>query len=499
MGWQLLSVGVFYSLILLVGLFAAGRRSEDGTTSGLLLANRGLPLWIGVFTMVATWVGGGYINGTAEAVYDSQRGLVWTMAPWGYALSMAVGGLFFARRMRRMNFTTLLDPFEIRYGKRVAAALFLPALVGEVFWSAAILVALGTTFGTVLGFDVSASILFSAAVAVGYTMVGGLRSVAYTDVVQLVCLVLGLCIAIPFAIRNVGGAEAVMTGYLAEMTPFPSGTGVWLWFDMALLLILGGIPWQVYFQRVLASKDEQTAMRLSLIGAVGCLLMAIPAVILGAVGAVADWGPTGVDPSEQPAMILPYVLRHLTPPVVATVGLGAVAAAVMSSVDSSILSASSMFAWNVYRPLVRTSASDRELRYVVRIAILVVGLAATGLALSVQSVYVLWYLCADLVYVVLFPQLVMVLFNRHANRTGAITGALMGLLLRLGGGEPMIGLPAFIPYPWQGPSGSDFPFRTFAMLTGLLTIWLVSRVTGKIDPPQPLAETGKQDCSPSAE
>jgi len=63
----------------------------------------------------------------------------------------------------------------------------------------------------------------------------------------------------------------------------------------------------------------------------------------------------------------------------------------------------------------------------------------------------------------------------------------------------MIGLPAFIPYPWQGPGGSDFPFRTFAMLTGLLTIWLVSRVTGKIDPPQPLAETAKQDCSPSAE
>ena len=193
-------------------------------------------------------------------------------------------------------------PVRVRYGKRVAAGLFLPALVGEVFWSAAILVALGTTFGTVLGFDITTSILLSAAIAIGYTMVGGLRSVAYTDVVQLACLLLGLCIAIPFAISQAGGTDVVLRTYAAKMPGFPQGSAVWRWGDMALLLILGGIPWQVYFQRVLAARDEQTAVRLSLIGAVGCLLMAVPAVILGAVGAVADWArqasirrPTGLD------------------------------------------------------------------------------------------------------------------------------------------------------------------------------------------------------------
>ncbi|MEM1067376.1 MAG: sodium:solute symporter family protein [Planctomycetota bacterium] len=483
--WQFLSIGIFYVLILAVGVWA-GRKGDDDTSSGLMLANRGLPLWIGVFTMIATWVGGGYINGTAEAVFNPERGLVWAMAPWGYALSMVVGGLFFARRMRRMNFTTLLDPFQIRYGKRVASALFLPALVGEVFWSAAILVALGTTFGTVMEFDVPISILISATIAVGYTMVGGLRSVAYTDIVQLLCLVLGLCLAIPFATKAVGGVEFVTTTYWSQMPSFPQGTSVWLWVDTALLLILGGLPWQVYFQRVLASKDEKTAVRLSLVGALGCLLMAVPAVVIGAVGAVADWSVTEVSPSDQPTMILPYVLRYLTPPIVATIGLGAVAAAVMSSVDSSILSASSMFAWNVYRPLFRPSASDRELRIVIRAAILFIGAAATTLALSVQSVYVLWYLCADLVYVILFPQLVSVLFWKQANRTGAIAGALVGLVLRLGGGEPLLGLPAFIPYPWQGPAGSDFPFRTLAMVSGLITIWFVSKATEKIDPPRSL-------------
>ena len=431
--------------------------------------------------------GGGYINGTAEAVYDPQRGLVWAIAPWGYALSMAVGGICFARRMRRHCFTTLLDPFEFRYGKPVAAGLFLPALVGEVFWSAAILVALGTTFATVLGYDIARSIMFSAAIAVGYTMVGGLRAVVYTDVVQLACLLIGLCIALPFGLSQAGGAEVVIKTYVADMPSFPQGRAVWQWSDTALLLILGGIPWQVYFQRVLAARDERVAVRLSLIGALGCLLMAIPAVMIGAIGSVADWSSTGVDPVGEPAMILPYVLRYLTPPAVATIGLGAVAAAVMSSVDSSILSASSMFAWNVYRPLLRPGASDRELRRVLRGTILVVGALATCLALSVQSVYALWYLCADLVYVILFPQLVMVLFSQRANRTGAVAGATVGLVLRLGGGEPMLGLPALIPYPWQGPAGSEFPFRTFAMLAGLSTIWLVSRATCRRDPPRRLS------------
>lgn len=475
---QLAAIAIFYLLIFAIGVYAQRRRDRDQSSDNLLVAGRGMPIIIGVFTMTATWVGGGYINGTAEAIYDPLQGIVWAQAPWGYALSMVLGGIFFARLMRRRQYTTLLDPFEQRYGKGTARLLFVPALVGEVFWSAAILVALGTTFATVLEFDLRASILISAAVAIGYTVVGGLWSVAYTDVAQLVFMALGLCVAIPFAVSRVGGAEHVIDAAVAQMPGFPQGVEVWLWLDMALLLCLGGIPWQVYFQRVLAARDEQTAMRLSLIAALGCVLMAIPAVMIGCVGIAADWSATAAGEPPENALVLPYVLKYLTPPVIATVGLGAVAAAVMSSVDSSILSASSMFVWNIYRSQLRPSAGDRELRIVLRVCIVIVGAAATYLALSVQSVYVLWYLCADLVYVVLFPQLVMVLYSRHANKAGAFWGAIVALNLRLGGGEPLLGIPSWIPYPWVAEDGTTyFPFRTVAMLSGLVTIWLVSRIT----------------------
>lgn len=486
MALQLACIAAFYLGILALGVYAGRRGAADGTATGLLLAGRRIPLVVGACTMTATWVGGGYINGTAEAVYDSQLGLVWAQAPWCYALSLVLGGLFFAGRMRRMAFTTLLDPFEARYGKRVAAGLALPALMGEVFWSAAILVALGTTFGTILDFDFTTSILISAAVAIGYTVVGGLRSVAYTDVLQLLCILAGLGVAIPFALARTGSAQDVFHAYVQQMPQFPQGSRLWLWLDMAMLLILGGIPWQVYFQRVLASPDEKTAVRLSVIAGFACALMAVPAVIIGAVGAVADWSPPASGAPPDPAMVLPYVLQYLTPPAVATVGLAAVAAAVMSSVDSSILSASSMLTWNVYRPLLRPAAGDREIRRVLRGSVLAVGSAATALALAVQSVYELWYFCADFVYVILFPQLLAALFFPRANRTGAIAGAVVGLTLRLGGGVDFLGLKPFLPYPMQTPEGCDFPFRTVAMLAGLATLWVVSLATARRDPPRPL-------------
>ena len=110
---QIVSVAFFYGVILIVGVRAGLRRESSGTLNDLLLGSRRLPLWIGVLTMTATWVGGGYINGTAEAVYDPTLGLVWAQAPWGYAISLVLGGMFFAGRMRRLGCTTLLDPFEL--------------------------------------------------------------------------------------------------------------------------------------------------------------------------------------------------------------------------------------------------------------------------------------------------------------------------------------------------------------------------------------------------
>ncbi|KAG7264685.1 hypothetical protein CRUP_035344 [Coryphaenoides rupestris] len=127
--------------------------------------------------------------------------------------------------------------------------------------------------------------------------------------------------------------------------------------------MLGGIPWQVYFQRVLSASSATYAQVLSFLAAFGCLVMAVPSVLIGAIGASTDWNQTSygaVAPKDrdQADMILPIVLQHLCPPFVSFFGLGAVSAAVMSSADSSILSASSMFARNIYQMAFRQSPRD---------------------------------------------------------------------------------------------------------------------------------------------
>ncbi|MEZ4849984.1 MAG: sodium:solute symporter family protein [Bacteroidia bacterium] len=482
---------IFYLLIFGIGIWA-GKSKENESADDFLLASRKLPLWIAILTMAATWIGGGYINGTAE--YAAENGLVWVQAPWGYAMSLIIGGIFFARKMRRYRFQTMLDPLSQRYGSKATALFFIPALMGEVFWIAAILTALGTTFAIILGLSTEVAIIISAIVAIVYTTIGGLKSVAYTDVLQMAMLVLGLFLVLPFALESVGDIDILWIAYQAKhgaaASLFPSyeimGNYYWNWWDFALLLMLGGIPWQVYFQRVLAARTENHAMWLSILAGVICIIVAIPAAMIGMVGGVIDWASLGLSGPENAASTLPYVFQHLSSSWVALVGMATLAAAVMSSIDSSMLSASSLAGWNVYKPLVRPGLSSEELAKLVKRIIFIIGTAATILSLQVESVYALWYLCSDFVYCLLFPALVCALFDPRANRAGAVAGLAVAAFLRFGGGDATLGIPVLLPYPMVEDGVVLFPFRTLAMAAGLGTIMIVSRLTQRFYPPNML-------------
>src|SRR5262249_54268118 len=156
-----------------------------------------------VLTMTATWVDGGYLLGTAESAFKDSLALA-IQGGLCFGISLLLGGLFFARTMRRLEFHTLIDPFEARYGKGWAAVLFLPAMLGEVIWSGALLLSIGSTFEVILGMEKTQAILLSAAVVTLYTMVGGMWSVAYTDTFQLALIPLGMLAALPFALSLVG-------------------------------------------------------------------------------------------------------------------------------------------------------------------------------------------------------------------------------------------------------------------------------------------------------
>lgn len=501
-----------FGLFFLVG-WLASRRRRAASAEDFILAGRSLPLGLAVLTMTATWVDGGYLLGTAEGVQRSSLALG-LQGGLCFGLSLILGGLFFARPMHRLGFTTLIDPFERRFGRHWAAVLALPALLAEMFWSAELLVAVGSTFGVAFRLSLSVAILAAALVVIAYTMIGGLWSVAFTDVLQLLLVVVGLLVALPIALKAVGGLPQAWENYFAGepqrrlLLPPLSGQGpYWTtpriigWWDVSLMLMLGGIPWNCYFQRVLACRTPARAQAHSLFAGLMTIGLTIPPLLLG----IAAWNfPWPADLSQrllaEPALALPLLLNAL-PGFVGILGLWAILSAATSSFSASILSASSMMVWNGGKRLLLPRLEAPQMRRLLRGGILLLGLGAVLLALRVRSVQALWFFTSDLVFVLLFPQLLSALFDPRANRIGSISAFSISLLLRLGGGEPLLGLPPLIPYTrwfsgFLGVGAADwvdaqsgahfFPYKTLAAVAGLLLLPVISRLTGRWDPPRRL-------------
>ncbi|XP_030333443.1 high affinity choline transporter 1-like [Strigops habroptila] len=487
----LVSLSMFFMLTLAIGIWASWKSKRDqqnrNPSEMAIVGGRNINFFIGLFTATATWVGGAYINGTAEIVYLPSKGLLWVQAPVGFAFSLVIGGFFFANPMRSKNYVTVMDPLQETYGNVMGSLLFIPPLLGEVFWFAAILASLGATMRVILSIGSSLAIVVSACTVILYTLLGGLYSVAYTDVIQLVFIALSLWVCIPFALMN-SATESIY--YTATHQSYQDP---WIgkiekqylgrWLDDFFYLVLGSIPWQTYFQRVLSTASPGQAELISYLSGLGCFSMAIPSVLIGAVAASTDWNQTSYglpSPLErgESAMVLPLVLHYLCPAYISIVGLGAIAAAAMSSADSALLSASSMFAHNIYRKILRKKATDTEVLWAMRTSMLAFGAGAAGLAFYSSSVYDLWFLSGELVYALLFPQLCCALFIPRTNTYGSAAGFLVGLLLRLLAGEPALSIHPIICYPAcalvNGTYSQLFPFKTFTMLLTLGTIVAVS-------------------------
>lgn len=480
---------LFYALIVAVGFWGARRRHKGGPSANpsedLMLGGRNVGLVVGVFTVIATWVDGGLLSGIVEET--AVRGVLWCQAPVGFALSLVVVGAFFSGPMWRAGHVTMLDPLEQAFGSRVTALLFLPALLGEVLWCGAILNALGATVSVITGLGKVNCVLVAASVVTLYTCIGGLYSITYTDVLQLLLMLVGLWTCVPFALSNehLRPLNSLPPDqWLGTVLPWQVPT----YIDNFLMIIFGGAPWQNLFQRVLSAKTEFRAKALPYAGCVGTLVLSVPVLLLGLVARAARWQETSytsasgapaspLEDDSQWSLLLPLTLQHLTPASVSFLGQGAVAAAAMSSADACMLSSGALFTRNVYVPVLRPRASEVEKVWVLRTSIAATALMSSAVAATVDSVYGLSIIISDLVYVMLFPQLLVVVhFPSLCNAYGSVTAFFVGLGLRAVGGEPVLGLPALFRYPFfdEATQRQLFPLKTVAMLASLVTLVVVS-------------------------
>ncbi|XP_077520053.1 high-affinity choline transporter 1-like [Amblyomma americanum] len=327
-------------------------------------------------------------------------------------------------------------------------------------------------------------IVLAATAIFFYTALGSFCAVTYTDVFQLGSTAACLWICVPYvssspAVDVVGPPQNDWIGTIANKDVAQQ-------LDAFLMTALGGIPWQVYFQRVLSCESHFAAKLLSFVAAIGCVFLAIPPVIIGAVAKSANFTAAGYRGpwmllERDRASVLPHAIHYLMPASVSVVGMLGITAAVMSSADSSMLSASAMVTRNVYLVLLRPAASNMEVAMMLRLMVCLIGASATYLALSVQSVYELWILCSDMVYVLLFPQLVCVFYLKGTNTYGSIMAFFLGAFSRWLCGEPSLNMPVTVRLPLYDPRrGQQFPIRLACMALSISSLVLGSLLTAMI-------------------
>ena len=429
---MLLTFIAFYLLVsIAIGLYAATRVHN---TADYAVAGRSLPLPVVVATTFATWFGSETVLGVPARFIDGGLGAV-VEGPFGASMCLVLVGLFFAYRLYQKNLITLGDYYRQRFGRNIEVLCSAIIIFSYLGWVAAQITALGLVFNLLTqgALSVTFGMVLGTVIVLVYTLYGGMWSIALTDFLQMIVIALGLIAIAWFAADLAGGAGRVVEFAAREgrfsLLPKEAGLKEWTFFGAAAItMMLGSIPQQDVFQRVMSSNSAQTARRGPVIGGVLYLLFAfVPMFVVAA--AVLIMGDSAMALlKDDPQKLLPTLVLERMPLALQVAFFGALLSAIMSTASATLLAPSTTFVENILRNL-RPGMSDAVTLKAMRISVLVFTACVLTYAITMQgtSIYEMVSGAYQVPLVGAFVPLVFGLYWRHATTQGALLAVASGM------------------------------------------------------------------------
>ncbi len=412
------SVIIYLVILIVVG---AWRSRAVKSQDDFMVAGRRLSTKVLVGTLLATWIGSGSIIASAGLAYDKGFSALWFDAGVWVALIILY---LIAGRVRRFGQYTVPDILEVRYN---ATARVLGTIVTIIAYTAIVSYqfrAGGMVLNMIAGIPMKEGMMITALFVIGYTVLAGMISVAYTDVVNGVVMTIGLIIAFPFLLDKAGGWSQ-MTAALPPVKLSPMGDlsiiDALAYALPTMLLLLGESG---MYQRFFSAKDEKTAKK-SVIGwIIGTVFIETLIVVIAIIGSTlfTDIG------SE---MVILHSVQNGLPVVVGCLTLAAVVAVIVSTADSFLLVPATNFMRDIYQRFINPDVTQKKMILYSRLAVVVLGIIAY-LQIQFFSKVLEMALYAYTMYGVgLTPAVMAAFFWKRATAAGGVSGIAGGMLMTL--------------------------------------------------------------------
>ena len=454
---MLLTLVIAYLLVTIaIGLVAAKRVK---TSADFAIAGRHLPLAMIVTTTFATWFGSETVLGIpAKFVNSGLNGVV--EDPFGAGSCLILVGLFFAGKLYRMNLLTISDYYRERYGRSVEVICSIIIMVSYLGWVSAQVTALGLVFNLLSGGVISMPLGMTIGVVsvLAYTLFGGMWSVAITDFMQMIILVVGLATLAVYAGDQAGGADKVIalavSQDLFKFLPEPNMKDILFFVAAAITIMFGSIPQQDVFQRVMSANSLSAATKGPIIGGICYILFAFVPMFLVVSALIIMPEQAAQLIQEDPQKVLPTLVMTQMPFVMQVLFFGALLSAIKSCASATLLAPSVTFTENIWRQFF-PHQGDKQSLLAMRVTVLVFSALVLLYAIQMQgsSIYEMVSGAYQVTLVGAFIPLIFGLYWAKATTQGAILSIALGLLTWL--------------FLLMTPAGEEFPAQLAGVLASL--------------------------------